>query len=88
MTSEFGAWSIPEVHTQPQYYKLDRWEDINRRRFRLVKNPSGTSHPQATLRPGSAEGNIFDCILFKVFKPLTPKDVILRSGRASPFRGS
>jgi len=27
-----------------------------RRKYRMVKNPYGTSHPEATLRPGSAEG--------------------------------
>lgn len=62
LTSEFGAWSLPEVdgdHQQLQtFHKLDRWEDIHRRRCRLVKNLFGTSHPEATLRPGSAEGNI------------------------------
>ena len=36
---------------------MDRWEDMKRRRMRMVKNPYGTSHPEATLRPGSAEGD-------------------------------
>ena len=45
-----------EANGQYQYHKLDRWEDLQRRRNRLVKNRYGTSHPQATLRPGSAEG--------------------------------
>ncbi|XP_066920240.1 lipopolysaccharide-responsive and beige-like anchor protein, partial [Clytia hemisphaerica] len=55
LTSEFGAWSMPEVQGQTLFYKLDRWEDMHRRRYRTIKNPYGTSHPEATLRPGSAE---------------------------------
>lgn len=43
-------------HSHHQYYKLDRWEDMQRRRRRMVRNRFGTSHPEATLRPGSAEG--------------------------------
>jgi Domain of Unknown Function (DUF1088). len=56
LTSEFGSWSLPEACLQQQFYKLDRWEDMYRRKYRMVKNPYGTSHPEATLRPGSAEG--------------------------------
>ena len=58
LTSEFGAWSLPDVDGKLQTFhnKLDRWEDMHRRRYRMVKNLFGTSHPEATLRPGSAEG--------------------------------
>ena len=60
LTSEFGAWSLPDVDGKLQtFHKLDRWEDMHRRRYRLVKNLFGTSHPEATLRPGSAEGKLF-----------------------------
>ncbi|GBP72415.1 Neurobeachin [Eumeta japonica] len=39
-----------------QYWKLDSWEDDARRRRRLVPNPRGSSHPEATLhRPSDAE---------------------------------
>lgn len=38
------------------YWKLDSWEDDARRRRRLVPNPRGSSHPEATLhRPSDAE---------------------------------
>ena len=57
LTSEFGAWPMHESERQHyKYYKLDRWEDMQRRRLRFVKNQYGTSHLDATLRPGSAEG--------------------------------
>lgn len=35
------------------FWKLDAWEDDARRRKRLVLNPRGSSHPQATLKAGS-----------------------------------
>ncbi|XP_012557946.1 neurobeachin isoform X1 [Hydra vulgaris] len=54
LTSEYGAWPI-SIDSTKQYYKLDRWEDCQRRRLRLVKNPLGTAHSEAVLRPGSAE---------------------------------
>ncbi|CAF4163133.1 unnamed protein product, partial [Didymodactylos carnosus] len=33
------------------YWKLDAWEDDLRRRRRIIKNPTGTSHPEAILKP-------------------------------------
>lgn len=50
-----------------KYYKLDRWEDMQRRRLRFVKNQYGTSHLDATLRPGSAEGVLCFALLVVVF---------------------
>ena len=38
------------------YWKLDSWEDDSRRRRRLVKNPCGSSHPEATLRAALEHG--------------------------------
>ena len=69
LTSEFGAWSMPEVQGHALFYKLDRWEDMHRRRYRTIKNPYGTSHPEATLRPGSAEGMfiIYHCLIILCF---------------------
>lgn len=67
MTSEFGAWPLPEENKPYQYHKMDRWEDMQRRRMRMVKNPVGTAHPEATLRPGSAEGK-YMIKVFRTFK--------------------
>ena len=50
---------MSDIESAKQYYKLDRWEDCLRRRLRLVKNQHGTSHLEATLRPGSAQGDRF-----------------------------
>lgn len=53
-----------------KYYKLDRWEDMQRRRLRFVKNQYGTSHLDATLRPGSAEGVLCFALLVVVFNKM------------------
>jgi len=39
------------------YWKLDSWEDDSRRRRRLMKNPHGSNHPEATLRAAIENGN-------------------------------
>ena len=39
-----------------EFWKLDSWEDDSRRRRRLVKNPTGSSHPEATLRAAIEHG--------------------------------
>ena len=42
----------PEVaaSTTKEFWKLDVWEDDARRRRRLVRNPLGSTHPEATLK--------------------------------------
>eukprot|EP00795_Rhopilema_esculentum_P000600 gene600-10293_t len=55
LTSEYGAWPMPERADYHVFYKLDHWEDCLRRRMRLVKNPLGTTHPEAILAPIAEE---------------------------------
>ena len=55
MCSEHGAWSSLQSPADVQFYRLDLWEDDSRRRMRFVRNPHGSSHPEATLL-GSLEG--------------------------------
>ncbi len=62
MESEFGAWPAPERAELQTFYKLDSWEDNYRRRLRMVKNPLGTTHPQATLEPVNEEGRQYASI--------------------------
>ncbi|XP_064555038.1 neurobeachin isoform X10 [Drosophila montana] len=45
------------------YWKLDAWEDDARRRKRMVQNPRGSSHPQATLKAALENGAPEDAIL-------------------------
>ena len=38
------------------FWKCDTWEDDSRRRRRLVKNPMGSTHPEATLKAAIEHG--------------------------------
>lgn len=64
MCNRHGAWgdssgSVPK----PTYWKLDAWEDDARRRKRMIQNPRGSSHPQATLKASLENGAPEDAIL-------------------------
>jgi len=53
-TSFFSIWtSFLVCYSKKLFRKLDSWEDDSRRRRRLVPNPLGTSHPDATLKSAS-----------------------------------
>lgn len=55
MSNKHGAWG--EVSTPKQiFWKLDAWEDDARRRKRLVQNPRGSCHPEATLQAAIESG--------------------------------
>merc|ERR1719410_13339 len=48
---------------RPQHFwKLDVWEDDARRRKRFVRNPLGSSHPEATLKAALEHGAPEDAI--------------------------
>lgn len=51
------------AHNTSGYWKLDSWEDDARRRRRLVHNPRGNSHPEATLHHPEDNGGPQDAIL-------------------------
>jgi len=46
-----GCWFRKE--RDRVYWKVDAWEDDTRRRKRMVKNPWGTNHAEATHKPSS-----------------------------------
>lgn len=46
-----------------EFWKLDAWEDDARRRKRLIHNPRGSTHPQATLKAAIEHGAPDDAIL-------------------------
>lgn len=55
MSNKHGAWG--EVSSPKHiFWKLDAWEDDARRRKRLVQNPRGSSHPEATLQAAIESG--------------------------------
>lgn len=53
MCNRHGAWGDSSAIQNPPkqiFWKLDAWEDDARRRKRMIQNPRGSNHPQATLR--------------------------------------
>lgn len=57
--SKQGAWAPPGDGGDPtptDYWRLDAWEDDSRRRKRMVRNPFGSSHPEATLKAAIEHG--------------------------------
>ncbi|KAI5607332.1 lipopolysaccharide-responsive and beige-like anchor protein isoform X7 [Silurus asotus] len=49
LTDKHGAWGS-SAHNKQCYWRLDFWEDDLRRRRRLIRNPFGSSHSEATLK--------------------------------------
>lgn len=49
---------VPRDDNKIEYLKLDSWEDDARRRRRFVRNPLGTSHPEATLKASVENGGL------------------------------
>ena len=39
-----------------EFWKLDVWEDDSRRRRRLIRNPYGSTHPEAALKAAIEHG--------------------------------
>ncbi|XP_013792608.2 neurobeachin-like, partial [Limulus polyphemus] len=62
LTDKHGAWGRKSI-TWREFLKLDTWEDDARRRKRLVQNPHGSSHPEATLKAALEHGAPEDAIL-------------------------
>ncbi|NXO76399.1 LRBA protein, partial [Sitta europaea] len=53
LTDKHGAWGGSAPSRPREFWRLDYWEDDLRRRRRFVRNPLGSTHPEATLRaPG------------------------------------
>ncbi|NXO70071.1 LRBA protein, partial [Phainopepla nitens] len=50
LTDKHGAWGNSAPSRPREFWRLDYWEDDLRRRRRFVRNPLGSTHPEATLR--------------------------------------
>ncbi|NXD91185.1 LRBA protein, partial [Chaetorhynchus papuensis] len=50
LTDKHGAWGSSAPSRPCEFWRLDYWEDDLRRRRRFVRNPLGSTHPEATLR--------------------------------------
>ena len=68
------------VYRRQVYWKLDSWEDDSRRRRRLMKNPYGSNHSEATLRAALENGsivtnnNILQSVILQCPSTLASKD--------------
>ncbi|NXN07416.1 LRBA protein, partial [Indicator maculatus] len=50
LTDKHGAWGTSALSRPREFWRLDYWEDDLRRRRRFVRNPLGSTHPEATLK--------------------------------------
>ncbi|XP_013420037.2 neurobeachin [Lingula anatina] len=61
MTNKHGAWGSEDQSGQ-EFWKLDSWEDDSRRRRRFVRNPYGSTHPEAALKAAIEHGAAEDAV--------------------------
>ncbi|CAG2207946.1 NBEA [Mytilus edulis] len=61
LTNKHGAWGDP-CEKPADFWKLDVWEDDSRRRRRMIRNPHGSTHPEATLKAAIEHGAEEDAI--------------------------
>ncbi|XP_043919368.1 lipopolysaccharide-responsive and beige-like anchor protein [Protopterus annectens] len=50
LRDKHGAWGSSAISRPHEFWRLDYWEDDLRRRRRFVRNPLGSTHPEATLK--------------------------------------
>ncbi|XP_042323248.1 lipopolysaccharide-responsive and beige-like anchor protein isoform X3 [Sceloporus undulatus] len=50
LMDKHGAWGNSTPSRPREFWRLDYWEDDLRRRRRFVRNPLGSTHPEATLK--------------------------------------
>ncbi|XP_035829545.1 neurobeachin, partial [Aplysia californica] len=62
LMNKHGAWGAQDDQPAAEFWKLDVWEDDSRRRRRMVRNPLGSSHPEATLKAAIEHGAAEDAI--------------------------
>ncbi|KAM8939045.1 lipopolysaccharide-responsive and beige-like anchor protein isoform 2-T2 [Pelodytes ibericus] len=63
LTDKHGAWGNSAVSRPREFWRLDYWEDDLRRRRRFVRNPLGSTHPEATLKAAIEDVTNEDVIL-------------------------
>ncbi|XP_041461017.1 neurobeachin-like isoform X4 [Lytechinus variegatus] len=61
LTNKHGAWGNLAEGPR-EYFRLDMWEDNTRRHRRLVRNPYGSSHTEATLKAAIEHGEPEDVV--------------------------
>uniref|UniRef100_A0A674KIX0 LPS responsive beige-like anchor protein n=1 Tax=Terrapene triunguis TaxID=2587831 RepID=A0A674KIX0_9SAUR len=63
LTDKHGAWGNSASSRPREFWRLDYWEDDLRRRRRFVRNPLGSTHPEATLKAAVEHGQYEDVLL-------------------------
>uniref|UniRef100_A0A8C2XU77 Neurobeachin n=1 Tax=Cyclopterus lumpus TaxID=8103 RepID=A0A8C2XU77_CYCLU len=67
LTDKHGSWGSSSKSRPREFWRLDYWEDDLRRRRRFIKNPSGSTHSEATLKAaaehGQSNGKYFEDVL-------------------------
>ncbi|KAK1214079.1 LRBA protein, partial [Pygoscelis papua] len=63
LTDKHGAWGSSAPSRPREFWRLDYWEDDLRRRRRFVRNPLGSTHPEATLKAAGEHGQCRICFL-------------------------
>ncbi|XP_019377732.1 PREDICTED: lipopolysaccharide-responsive and beige-like anchor protein isoform X6 [Gavialis gangeticus] len=76
LTDKHGAWGSSAPSRPREFWRLDYWEDDLRRRRRFVRNPLGSTHPEATLKAAIEHGQCKNCFLPIAAAP--EEDVLVR----------
>ncbi|XP_030047517.1 LOW QUALITY PROTEIN: lipopolysaccharide-responsive and beige-like anchor protein [Microcaecilia unicolor] len=76
LTDKHGAWGSSALSRPREFWRLDYWEDDLRRRRRFVRNPLGSTHPEATLKAAMEHGQCENSILPIAAAP--DEDVLLK----------
>ncbi|XP_047712830.1 lipopolysaccharide-responsive and beige-like anchor protein isoform X2 [Prionailurus viverrinus] len=80
LTDKHGAWGNSAVSRPREFWRLDHWEDDLRRRRRFVRNPLGSTHPEATLKTAVEHGQ---CINHSLPIAAAADEDILAKGKQS-----
>ncbi|XP_049428298.1 lipopolysaccharide-responsive and beige-like anchor protein isoform X4 [Epinephelus fuscoguttatus] len=62
LTDKHGAWGSSSASRPREFWRLDYWEDDLRRRRRFIRNPSGSTHSEATLKAAAEHASEEDIL--------------------------
>ncbi|XP_027138942.1 lipopolysaccharide-responsive and beige-like anchor protein isoform X4 [Larimichthys crocea] len=62
LTDKHGAWGSSAISRPREFWRLDYWEDDLRRRRRFIRNPSGSTHSEATLKAAAEHASEEDIL--------------------------
>uniref|UniRef100_A0A671UBF9 Neurobeachin n=1 Tax=Sparus aurata TaxID=8175 RepID=A0A671UBF9_SPAAU len=62
LTDKHGAWGSSAASRPREFWRLDYWEDDLRRRRRFIRNPSGSTHSEATLKAAAEHASEEDIL--------------------------